>query len=300
MERRLANPRSFYSSKPPCCPQSRLLPRTSADRRGTTPGAALPGRIHQENSHLGYSASCGGNLAVVAWSQPLTCQGQIAYCRPDNTKSTRPSSSSHQPLSWESTRPGFADDLDPASPIILTAAGHTPLSLTCQDFTPPTTFCTGGTSSPFRRNLTSCSLLPLYSLTGPLPIADSCTIASIVSPAWSFSDFETNTTVDNSDVLTARLGMELQIDGKGEGGVPTGNPAVVVAGGVESFSLPEAIQTKHEAMVFKLAIRIRASFPGEIHATAPGMRCVTSGSEIRCAAPDTRPRRTIATSVTWA
>jgi hypothetical protein len=127
--------------------------------------------------------------------------------------------------------------------ISITASGTTPLSLECQDFTGTdvnTTFCTGGTNGPFSGNITSRALLPPYSLNDPLPTADGCTISSIVSPAWWFNDFETNTTTaaaagNSSGVVTARFGMELQTGGASA--PPTGNQAVVRADGVRAANV---------------------------------------------------------------
>ena len=49
----------------------------------------------------------------------------------------------------------------------------------------------------------------------------------MLSPAWWFSAFETNTTTNNTDVVTARFAMELQT-----GAQSTGNMANIVANGV--------------------------------------------------------------------
>lgn len=112
--------------------------------------------------------------------------------------------------------------------IAITASGSTPLPLECTDFPESsTTFCTGGSNGTFAGNITSRALLQPYSLNDPLPTAESCTIASVVSPAWWFNNFETNTTRNGSETVTARFGMELQT-----GAQATGYVAEIVANGV--------------------------------------------------------------------
>ena len=121
--------------------------------------------------------------------------------------------------------------LTPSS-ISVAASGTAPLPLSCQVFNEEeTTFCTGGTNGPFAGNITSRALLPPYSLNDPLPTAESATISSVVAPSWWFNNFETNTTRNHSDVVTARFGMELQT-----GPASTGYMANIVANGVRYAS----------------------------------------------------------------
>jgi hypothetical protein len=55
----------------------------------------------------------------------------------------------------------------------------------------------------------------------------------VLSPAWWFNSFETNTTTNNNHTVTAQFGMELQTGGAQS----TGNFAIVAADGVVS-SIP--------------------------------------------------------------
>ena len=73
--------------------------------------------------------------------------------------------------------------------------------------------------------------MPPYSLNDPLPTAESATISSVISPSWWFNNFETNTTRNNSGVVTARFGMELQT-----GPASTGYMANIVTDGVRYAS----------------------------------------------------------------
>jgi hypothetical protein len=68
------------------------------------------------NDHLGYTASCGGILSAATGPQPLTCEGQVAYRRPDKYQI-------HTELSFEPdtfalgvNQTWFCDDQDPAQP----------------------------------------------------------------------------------------------------------------------------------------------------------------------------------------
>lgn len=200
------------------------------------------------NDNLGYTASCGGTFSSAGGGQLLTCSGQTAVRRPD--KYQIQSTLMFDPQTFDLTvdQTWFCDDQDPAQPYVLpfsfhphtplttsrttsisiTASGSTTLPLECNVFNPQTTFCTGGSEAPFTGNITSRALLPPYSLNDPLATAPSCTISSIISPAWWFTNFETNTTTQNSEVVTARFGMELQTREQ-----PTGYTAYVVTNGVQ-------------------------------------------------------------------
>ncbi|SPQ23987.1 23147234-4904-4ae1-896b-19f665238165 [Thermothielavioides terrestris] len=151
------------------------------------------------NDHLGYTASCGGSSRLL-----LGLSRWRARAKP---------STSAQPDT------NFA----------ITATGTTNLTLDCQTFEGGTTFCTGGTSGAFPGNVTSHTLLQPYSLDDPLPTTDSCTVASMLSPAWWLDNFASNTTTNHSDVETVSFAMELQTSGQ-----PTGNAAYIATDGVRS------------------------------------------------------------------
>jgi hypothetical protein len=123
--------------------------------------------------------------------------------------------------------PDCANQTPTPTSIAITASGSTTLPLECNVFNAEITFCTGASDAPFTGNITSRALLPPHSLNDPLATTPSCTISSILSPAWWFTNFETNTTTTNSDVVTARFGMELQTRD-----APTGYTAYVVTNGV--------------------------------------------------------------------
>ncbi|KAG7288290.1 hypothetical protein NEMBOFW57_007821 [Staphylotrichum longicolle] len=180
------------------------------------------------NDHLGYTASCGGSFSDVSGHQPLSCQGQTAFRRPDKYQIGTNLQFDPKTFALGVNQTWFCDDLDPAQPIAITASGSTPPPLECTDFPESShTFCTGGSNGTFAGNITSRALLQPYSLNDPLPTAESCTIASVLSPAWWFNNFETNTTRNGSETVTARFGMELQT-----GAQATGYVAEIVANGV--------------------------------------------------------------------
>lgn len=82
----------------------------------------------------------------------------------------------------------------------------------------------GTDSSPY--NITSCYAdsvivngtvlsrtdLPAYSIEDPLPTPDGCTVSSILSPAWRFSNFEVekNSTADAGAMAT--IGFNIQLE----------------------------------------------------------------------------------------
>lgn len=97
----------------------------------------------------------------------------------------------------------FCDDMDPARPVSVSAAGSARVNLTCTD--KALNGIPNGNSracesdeaaTTVKGTLESTSPLPPYSLTDPIVQADSCTVASILDPKWSFSNFAI-TTVNN-------------------------------------------------------------------------------------------------------
>ncbi|EAQ88498.1 predicted protein [Chaetomium globosum CBS 148.51] len=314
-----------------------------------------------KNDHLGYTASCGGTLTAASGPQPLSCEGQIAYRRPDKYQIHTELSFDPDNLTLGINQTWFCDDQaqpsrkpQPPSPlpppsivpthhsappppppsISITGSGTTPLPLECTVFnqtaTETTTFCSGGTTDgPVRGNATARALLPPFSLNDPLPTAESCTISSLVAPAWWFNGFETNTTTAHSETVTARFGMELQTAGEA-----SGNFAIVVVEGVEvgggeansSAELPwnrcvlESVgdvalaptgcELRYDMASGFLGLRVnwtcadldRGSpvlFGGEVRTLVPELTCVTSGTDIRCASPVVEPWRANVTSLTW-
>lgn len=146
------------------------------------------------------------------------------------TKTPRSRKSRRHKHAYPNTRTSFRVPVTNPSgrfSFAITASGTTNLTLACQTFAGETTFCNGGPSGTFTGNVTSHALLPSYSLDDPLPTTNSCTVASMLSPAWWLDNFETNTTTDHSDVVTVRFGLELQTSDQ-----PTGSAATVVADGV--------------------------------------------------------------------
>jgi hypothetical protein len=68
-------------------------------------------------------------------------------------------------------------------------------------------------------------------LTDPFPTHDSCTISSIVSPAWRLSDFET-VTISNGTLGSLRFGIEFAPVGS----QATDFPSIVFNKGVDFTS----------------------------------------------------------------
>ncbi len=102
--------------------------------------------------------------------------------------------------------------------ISVLGTGSAKLPFECQDFEPMvdstgatgvTTFCSVADGIPVPGKPVSQKSLPPYSLTDPLPPVDSCTVYSIVAPAWRFSGFETtNNATSSSDSI--QFDVELQ------------------------------------------------------------------------------------------
>ncbi len=102
------------------------------------------------------------------------------------------------------------------------------------DFVNPTqgdlAYCTGGDDDAvFNGSLISRDKLPAYALREPLPTTDSCTVSSVVSPAWWLGDFATTKNTSTTGSLgSISLGIELQT-----GNEPTGYPAIIIHDGVQ-------------------------------------------------------------------
>ncbi|KAK4155377.1 hypothetical protein C8A00DRAFT_42011 [Chaetomidium leptoderma] len=288
------------------------------------------------NDLLGYTASCGGTFSSAAAPQPLSCEGQIARRnRPDKYQIETALLFEPSTFALTVNQTWFCDNQDPSQPISVAASGTTPLSLECQVFnetatTQTTTFCTGGTNGTFAGNTTSRALLQPYSLNDPLPTAESCTISSIVSPAWWFHDFQTNTTTNNSQVVTAKFGMELQTGPQSTGsfailtadGVPYSNVSTnssaelpwnkCVLESVGDIALaPTGCEFRYDMASRFLGLKVQwecadldkgspVAFSGEVRTLVPDFNCVTSATgRILCSSPDPKPWRANATSVTW-
>ncbi|KAK4121473.1 hypothetical protein N657DRAFT_622752 [Parathielavia appendiculata] len=288
------------------------------------------------NDGLGYSATCAGALSAdLEGPQLLTCQGQTAYRRPAKYQIGTTLSFNPRTFGLTVNQTWFCDDQDPAQPVSITASGTTILPLECQHFVLPdenTTFCTGGSNGTFSGNITSRALLQPYSLNDPLSTADSCTIASVVSPAWWLNNFETETTTSNSQVVRAQFDMELQTGGPGR--QPTGNGGTLVADGVHVSNVstnssselpwdkcelyavgdtalaPTGCEMRYDMASRFLGLKVDwrcadldpgspVTFSGEVRTQVPEYTCVTSGTNIRCASPDPKPWRANVTSVTW-
>ncbi|KAK4119005.1 hypothetical protein N657DRAFT_650692 [Parathielavia appendiculata] len=285
------------------------------------------------NDVLDYTATCYGPLTGDEGPQPLTCQGQAPiYGRPPKYQINTAATFQVRSFALTVNQTWFCDDQDPAQPISITASGRTILDLACSHFSFPdiVTFCTGGTDGTFPGSITSQALLQPYSLNDPLPTADSCTISSVLSPAWWLNNFETETTTGNSDVVTALFDMELQT---GRSQVqPTGSGATLIADGVrvstnsssselpwnkcelyavsDTALAPTGCEIKYDMASRFLGLKVDwrcadldpgspITFNGEVRTQVPDYTCVTSGTNIRCASPDPKPWRANVTSVTW-
>jgi hypothetical protein len=68
------------------------------------------------NDHLGYTASCGGVLTGAGGPHPLTCEGQLAYRRPDKYQIDTVLSFAPETFELTVNQTWFCDDQDPAQP----------------------------------------------------------------------------------------------------------------------------------------------------------------------------------------
>ncbi|KAL1839900.1 hypothetical protein VTJ49DRAFT_1035 [Mycothermus thermophilus] len=286
------------------------------------------------NDYLGYNALCTGQYTGTAQPATLTCTGQTAVRRPE--KYQIQSSALYDPVTHDLTvnQTWFCDDEDPAEPLALTALATTKLDLDCDQLDERTIFCSGG-SAPFSGTIANRQPLPPYSLNDPLSTFPSCTVASVAAPAWWLSGFQTNTTREQGESVTARFGMEL-LTGTTSNVRPTGFGAHIVAHGVpvpfasENVTLeelpwnecvieaagdwtlaPTDCEFKYQMSSRYLGVRVGwtcsdldpeslISFRAELRTLVPALTCVTAtNGDIRCTPQDTQPWRVNATSVTW-
>ncbi|CAK7216110.1 hypothetical protein SCUCBS95973_002693 [Sporothrix curviconia] len=160
------------------------------------------------NHAIGYQAGCTGFLSDDLSSKPVSfaCSGQ-GYDFVGKDRYRIQTQALFEPATFRFTvnQTWYCDDVDAGKPVSITASGSVVMPLNC------TSVATGTAAAP--GNKTTCLSvsdiivkadkaatvvpLPPYSITDPLPTPDGCTVSSIVSPAWTLSSFEIDSSADN-------------------------------------------------------------------------------------------------------
>ncbi|KAH7625533.1 hypothetical protein B0T09DRAFT_325391 [Sordaria sp. MPI-SDFR-AT-0083] len=115
------------------------------------------------------------------------------------------------PRSWkfEINETWYCDDVDSAKPVSITGTGSTTLPLNC-DTGSTTTYCQAD-GVPVQGQVLSKTALAPYSIEDPIPTADGCTISSVLSPSWAFSNFELDKSTGD-DVSSAAISFNLHLN----------------------------------------------------------------------------------------
>lgn len=118
----------------------------------------------------------------------MNCGGGLDLTRRNRYSVT--TRTTFNPRSWTFTitETWYCDDISAARPVAYTGTATTTLPLKCTT-SQGRTACEAD-SVVVGGSLTSQTALVPYSIEDPLPSADGCTISSVVSPAWTISNFE--------------------------------------------------------------------------------------------------------------
>ncbi|KAK0736512.1 hypothetical protein B0T21DRAFT_451252 [Apiosordaria backusii] len=282
--------------------------------------------IQLRNTVTDYRASCFGTLTGTA-PATLQCSAQTAG-RPRAPKYNINTVLTFSPGSFvlSVNETWFCDDANPAQPVEIFGVGTARLPLECSAVGETTTYCAGDPAT-FPGRLISEKPIPPFSLGDPLPTAPSCTISSVVSPSWRFSDFETIVT-SGSSLGSIRFGMELNTGAAftgypstffrsgvpvsantTEGGSGAWYPCVLESVGEQNLT-PTACAFRFEAAMQSLALSADwrcsdldasrpVSFTGDLRTTVPSLTCSTTGGRTRCATAPGQAWAANVTSVYW-
>ncbi|KAK4220783.1 hypothetical protein QBC38DRAFT_513881 [Podospora fimiseda] len=263
------------------------------------------GFIQIKNNILGYIATCNGNFATGSGFYLLQCSAQSI---------SRPREKYHIQTVPEFNPETFTLSVNETWYLAITAHARSKLPITCEAFSDTTTFCTGDPHT-FTGRLVSSFPLPPYSLKDPLPTAESCTISSVVSPSWWFSDLVTTTS--GTGTGSVKFGIELATGNSSFTGFPSviargGVPIKLLMGGAQALEpvwypcvfesigelnlTPTACAFKYDSAerVLRLSADWKCGdldaahpvlFSGEVRWNVPELNCTTSGSRTTCATP---------------
>lgn len=158
------------------------------------------------NDFNGYTASCFLNDAATG---ALNCAGVEFQGNPgERYRITTSATWNKEKNEFQVSQTWFCDDADAAKPVSVSASGSQIIELNCVDRSLEwegipeghRRICESEGTATVNGTLTSSTPLPPYSLTDPVLQADSCTVASILDPKWTFSNFRILTSNNASAV----------------------------------------------------------------------------------------------------
>ncbi|KAK4183190.1 hypothetical protein QBC35DRAFT_544336, partial [Podospora australis] len=261
------------------------------------------------NKIMNYTANCGGQFDGNR-TATLSCTAQTSVTKGPRERYAIATTGTFNPITF--------------ARYAMFGTGSAQIPFQCEVFSPAVTFCTGDPYS-FSGRLVNLEPLPPYSLRDPSPVGESCTISSIVAPAFRFSDFETVTTPGQS-LGSIRFGIELQT-----GGQFTGFPSTVSRGGISGLSptdigpawypctfesigeqslTPTNCAFRYDADTGVLGVNADwrcndldaakpVSFTGEVRTQVPSLMCTTTGGRTRCTTVPGQPWSGNVTEVFW-
>ncbi|KAK4167472.1 hypothetical protein QBC43DRAFT_142349 [Cladorrhinum sp. PSN259] len=277
---------------------------------GTVEGGT--GFIQIKNNVLGYTATCNGDFPTGSGFYPLQCFTQSTSGPREKYHIQTVPEFNPQTFTLSLNETWYCDDANPAVPVVITAHATSRIPMTCESVSPNTTSCTGATHN-FTGRLVSSAALPPYSLRDPLPEAESCTISSVVSPAWWFSNLVTTTS--GTGTGSVKFGIELATSNASF----TKYPSVVARGGVPISLLmgvgaepawypcvfervgelnltPTGCAFRYDSVARVLGVSADwkcadldaphpVMFSGEVRWNVPELNCTTSESRTTCSTP---------------
>ncbi|KAK0641859.1 hypothetical protein B0T16DRAFT_496482 [Cercophora newfieldiana] len=177
---------SAVSEKPQWALNTIIFLNETGDGAGAVATQSIQFQV--KNLANGYVAGCLNYFDDSADEVVLNCGGGIDLTRRNRYSVT--TRTTFNPRSWAFTitETWYCDDVSAAQPVAYTGTGTTTLPLKCTASLGRTA-CEAD-SVPVSGSVTSRTALTPYSIEDPLPAADGCTISSVVSPAWTISNFE--------------------------------------------------------------------------------------------------------------
>ncbi|KAM7183985.1 hypothetical protein V8F33_013256 [Rhypophila sp. PSN 637] len=209
---------------------SQIARRTSFSSDGTTTmsGNAF---IQVTNHVTGSATGCLiQSFSRAGGFQVMDCQEQAPYRPRDKYRVNTEAMFDQDKFELVLNETWFCDDVSSTASIQFTATSHVSLPLECQDFPIEgskdlVVFCTGSEEANpvWNGTLIAEERLPAYeSLQDPLPNADSCTVSSVLSPAWRIGNLAANTNPGGS---VGSLTFQIEL---ATGDTPGSYPATII------------------------------------------------------------------------
>ncbi|KAK0620870.1 hypothetical protein B0T14DRAFT_481973 [Immersiella caudata] len=140
------------------------------------------------NLATGYVAGCLNYFDSSSETVLINCGGGLDAARRNRYSITTRTTFRPRDFSFTINETWYCDDTSAAQPASYTGTGTATLPLKCIS-EQGRTACEAD-SVPVSGTLLSRTALTPYSIQDPLPVPDGCTISSVVSPAWTISNFE--------------------------------------------------------------------------------------------------------------